>query len=151
MTINTPISELMTLNPVVLAPNDTMDKAEKLFDKHGIHHLPVVEDGRLIGMVAFTDYLKIVREIFGGKEEDLKNKLIKESIIARDCMAKEHFSLNPEDSLGDAIHLFREKRVIAIPIVKEGQLVGILTALDMFGALEKLLLGLEDVARAVFA
>ena len=109
MTMSTPISELMTLDPVCLAPNDTMDRAEKLFEKHGIHHLPVVENGRLIGMVAFTDDLKLVREIFGGKDEIHQNKLITSSIIARDCMSKKLFSLNPDDSLGDAIHVFREK------------------------------------------
>ena len=149
--MNTPISELMTRDPVCLAPNDTMDMAEKMFDKHGIHHLPIVEAGRLVGMVAYTDYLKIVREIFGGADEIHKNKLIKASMTARDCMDKNFFSLCPDDSLGEAIHIFREKRVMAIPVVKNGKLTGILTAHDMFRALEKLLLGLEQMARAVFA
>lgn len=139
MTTTTPISELMTRNPHALAPNDTMDLAEKLFEKHQIHHVPIVENDRLVGMVTYADFLKIVREIFGGKDEIHKNNLIKGSITASEIMSKDLFCLAPDDTLGDAVKMMRSKRVNALPVLEKGRLVGIVTVHDMLGALEELL------------
>lgn len=142
---STPVSKFMSRQPVVLAPTDTMDTAEKLFRKHGIHHLPVVENGRLKGMVSFSDYLKIIRELFGGAHEARKNDQIKHAITAHEIMTKNLHSLSPTDTLGDAIRLFKANRFHSIPVVQgEQRLTGIVTTFDMLEALEKILVEREE-------
>lgn len=138
----------MSRQPVFLAPTDTMDVAEKLFRKHGIHHLPVVENGHLKGMVSFTDYLKIIREIFGGTQESRKNDQIKHAITAHEIMTKNLHSLSPTDTLGDAVRLFKANRFHSIPIVQGERLTGIVTTFDMLAILEKMLLEIEEEAPA---
>lgn len=148
---STPVSKFMSRQPVILAPTDTMDVAEKLFQKHGIHHLPVVENGRLKGMVSFTDYLKIVRELFGGVHEARKNDQVKHAITAHEIMTKNLHSLSPTDTLGDAIHLFKANRFHSIPVVQGERLTGIITTFDMIEALEKIMAEQEEVRQPAFA
>lgn len=134
----------MSRQPVFLAPTDTMDVAEKLFRKHGIHHLPVVENGRLKGMVSFTDYLKIIRELFGGAHEARKNDQIKHAITAHEIMTKNLHSLGPTDTLGDVVRLFKANRFHSIPVVQGERLTGIVTTFDILEMLEKMLLEKEE-------
>jgi predicted transcriptional regulator len=57
------IALLMTRNPVVVGPGATVIEASKLLVEHGIRRLPVVEDGKLVGMVTIADIIEVVSEM----------------------------------------------------------------------------------------
>lgn len=137
----TPISNLMTTKIVAISPNDTMDLAEGLFEEYGIHHLPVVKNGNLVGIVSQTDLLKIVRQIFGDPIETRKNNEIKASLTAQEIMSKNVVCLRPSDTLGDAVRIFRDNQFHALPVTEgpENHLLGIVTTTDMLRFLEKML------------
>lgn len=56
---NENISRIMTECPATVAPDDLLSAARELFETHGIHHLPVVDHGRLVGMLSASDFLKL--------------------------------------------------------------------------------------------
>ena len=65
---NDPVSHVMTKDVVTLAMNDPVSKARRLFEESGIHHLPVVQGGELVGLVTWTDFLRISCGEFGNQD-----------------------------------------------------------------------------------
>ncbi len=56
---DTSIDRIMTINPVMIGPGDSAAKARELLETSAIHHLPVVENGKLVGIVSSADLLKL--------------------------------------------------------------------------------------------
>lgn len=56
---NVPVKKIMTTQVVKLNLNDELSKAEMLFKKHRIRHIPVVAGNQIIGMLSLTDLLRI--------------------------------------------------------------------------------------------
>ena len=67
---NVPVSEIMTRNIVKLNLSDELIKAENLFKKHKMKHIPVVSDGEIIGMLSYTDLLRVYYGDVVEKEAD---------------------------------------------------------------------------------
>ena len=57
--LSMPVSQLMTRQPVTCAPSDSVHQALQLMDKHHIRHLPVLEDGHLVGVVSARDFTRL--------------------------------------------------------------------------------------------
>ena len=57
--LSMPVSQLMTRQPVTCAPSDSVQQALQLMDKHHIRHLPVLEDGHLVGVVSARDFTRL--------------------------------------------------------------------------------------------
>ena len=57
--MNEPLSTIMTRDLITLSKNDTLAKANELLKTKRIHHLPVVEDGNLIGLITTYDLFKL--------------------------------------------------------------------------------------------
>lgn len=135
MQVNTPISAVMTTEVVTLAPNDIMAKAQEVFRTREIHHLPVIKDHKVVGIVSKSDYLMLLHgfTLFNTQESRVFNESTLHSITAEDIMTSPVATVNPEDSVETAVGMFRENRFHALPVVKKnsGQLVGILSVLDL--------------------
>jgi len=67
----TRVAAVMTANPVTIGPRDTASEALELMRTHGFRHLPVVDDGRAVGMVSVRDLYDAVKEQL---EEDLQER-----------------------------------------------------------------------------
>jgi CBS domain-containing protein len=67
----TPVREIMTANPDTLAPGDTASDAIRMMKMHNYRHLPVVEGGRVVGMVSVRDLYAVYN---GELEQDLKDR-----------------------------------------------------------------------------
>ena len=57
---NTPISEIMTANVVTVGPDESIDQCLALMTKHKIRHLPVIENGRIVGVLSIGDLVKAI-------------------------------------------------------------------------------------------
>ncbi len=73
--VNVPVSEIMVANPVTGEPEDSVDRMRQLMTEHHITHLPVLEAGRLIGILSFQD---VARSMV--KDVALENQLLKQYI-----------------------------------------------------------------------
>jgi len=129
------VSDIMTKDLVTVSPRDDMLKAESIFQKYGFHHIPVTDEGKLVGMLSKSDY-RFFKRGFGTKPEDeeaeklrLKSRLIGEIMVTG--LAK----LAPDDRINVALEVFKENLFHAIPVVDNDRIVGLVSTLDIIKAL----------------
>lgn len=131
MDFTAPISKFMTTRLVTVEPHDRMTIVKVMFDKHHIHHLPVVKDSILVGIISKTDYLHFLQ----GKDVTEYDQLIENSRLhsytAEDVMTRGIATLESSERINVALAVFSENLFHAIPIVDKGLLVGILTTHDI--------------------
>ena len=115
------VKELMTQDPATLGPNATIGEAATLMKQEDCGSIPIVDDGRLVGIV--TDRDIVVRAIAAGKEP--KRTRISE------IMSADPITVRPDDSVNDAEQAMRERQVRRLPVVEDGRLVGIIVTAQL--------------------
>jgi len=134
MMINKTIADVMTQTVICLQPRDTMDKVDQIFKTRNIHHIPVVEDKKVVGMISKSDYYQILHgfTLFKAPVSKTYNEAVLRSLLVREVMTKQVITLHPEDALEKAADYFRKNLFHAIPIVDaEGKIMGILSTYDL--------------------
>jgi Mg/Co/Ni transporter MgtE len=136
----TPISKIMTRKPATVAPADHLETVQEIFEKFGFHHVPVVEDGHLVGIVSYTDYLRVIQEVYGNTQEQKRNEHLLKAIQVKEVMTDHPVCLAPTDTVEDALRIFKTNHFHAIPVIEKNQkLVGILSTFDLIKVLERVL------------
>ena len=129
--------EIMMGSPVTLKPEDTLDLANDIISLGRIRHIPVVEDGTLVGLLSERDLIgAAATEIFGLKNKR-KSALLK-TVLIKDVMKKRVISVKPDTPIKDAAHLMADKKIGCVPVVESGTLVGLLTTTDILRYVERL-------------
>jgi len=131
------VREIMMGAPVTLKPEDTLDLANDVISLGRIRHIPVVDDGRLVGLLSERDLMgAAATEIFGLKQKR-KSALLK-SVLIKDVMKKKVITVNPETPIKETAHLMADKRIGCVPVVSAGALVGLVTTTDILRYVERL-------------
>lgn len=119
--MNERIRSIMTPDVVTVHPEDSLEVVKVLlFEKH-FHHLPVVDNGKLVGIITSWDLIKSNK-----KFEEYGNYKVKE------LMTKKVATLGPNESLGAAAMIFLKHLFHGLPIIDdERNLVGIITTHDI--------------------
>jgi CBS domain-containing protein len=124
-------------SPVTLKPDDTLALANDVISLGRIRHIPVVEGGKLRGMLTERDLMgAAATQIFGLKQSS-KNALLK-SVQIRDVMKKRVVTVAPDTPIKDAAHLLADKKIGCLPVVSEGTLVGLVTTTDILRYVESI-------------
>jgi len=114
------VSRIMTTVPTAIGPDDTLEKARELLESGSIHHLPVVVDSKLVGIVSSSDILK------GGYASDTSSTKIKQ-IMERDPVV-----LDSMANLRVAAVKLSTGGFHALPVIDPDRtLVGIVTSSDL--------------------
>lgn len=120
---NQPIERIMTTPAWTIGPDSTLEEAARLMARERLHHLPVVQDGRLAGIVSASD-------LIGRDAPDAGRKR------AGDVMQREPVVLSRTSTLQDAAVLLANGDHHALPVVDpEGKVVGIVTSTDLITVL----------------
>lgn len=133
------VAERMRTAVVLVRPSDSVRAAWGLLREHRIRHLPVVEDGRLVGIVTDRD----IRLVFPSavtaddKEQDPFDAL--EKVSVGQIMTKRVFTVTPETSIAVAARVLLERRIGGLPVVQGDLLVGIITKTDILAAFVELM------------
>jgi CBS domain-containing protein len=131
------VREIMMGSPVTLKPDDTLALANDVISLGRIRHIPVVEGGKLRGMLTERDLMgAAATQIFGLKQSS-KNALLK-SVQIRDVMKKRVVTVAPDTPIKDAAHLLADKKIGCLPVVSEGTLVGLVTTTDILRYVESI-------------
>lgn len=129
------VGKIMTAPVITVGTDEPMDKIQDIFRKNNIHHIPVTDEGKVVGMISEKDYLRLLHgfTLFKTHKSEEYNDAILRSLLAGEVMSKQIAVLNPEDPLEMAVGFFRENLFHALPIVdeEEQKLVGILTTYDV--------------------
>lgn len=128
---NVPVSTIMTKNVIKLNSTDDLTKAEKLFKKNSIRHIPVVNGNKIIGMLSYTDLLRISFADAIGDDEDIVDVTVYNMFTIEQVMAKRLVSVSPETTIKEAAEILATKEFHALPVTEGDLLVGILTTTDL--------------------
>ena len=128
---NTPISEIMTRQVVTVKPNSALSRIHDLFTTHPFHHIVVLGDGKVVGMISKTDYLRIQHMISTTWSGVTIVQDLYCDMCAADIMSHHPVTVESADSVGLAADIFRSNSFHALPVVDEGELVGIVTSHDL--------------------
>lgn len=124
------VRDSMTREVVTVAPEMTAAGALALCRERRIRHLPVLEDGRLVGMVSDRDLRSATPALGDPARAEALGK-----IRVSDAMSREISTAHPDDPIEQAANAMREKRIGCLPVVEDDELVGIITASDVMDAL----------------
>ncbi|MDP5106634.1 MAG: CBS domain-containing protein [Polaribacter sp.] len=124
----------MATNVVTLNIDDTLDKAGELFEKHKIRHIPVVKGKEIVGMLSFTDLLRISYADVSDDEENVET-FVYDMFTLKQVMAKNLYMVPPNATIKDVAELLSKKEFHALPIVEDNELVGIVTTTDLINYL----------------
>jgi CBS domain-containing protein len=125
-----PVSSIMTKNVVKLNLSDDLTKAEILFKKHHIRHIPVVKGNVIIGMLSYTDLLRISFADAIEDEDDV-DTTVYNMFTVEQVMAKKLVSISPETTIKEAAQILASKEFHALPVCEGDLLVGIITTTDL--------------------
>jgi acetoin utilization protein AcuB len=128
------VNQIMTTNVQTVHPNDTMDMVADLFKSNSFHHLPVVDFGKIMGIVSSTDYhmLEDHFTLFNNKNSEAMNKAIMRSMLVKDVMTKQIVIISPDDTVEFAAGIFRENLFHAMPVAdSKKNFIGIITTYDL--------------------
>ena len=138
------VKDSMTREVVALSPEKTAGEALALCRERRIRHLPVLEAGRLVGIVSDRD-LRSAAPPLGdpGRASAL------EEIRVSEVMTGDVATARPEDPIEEAANRMRERRIGCLPVMEDERLVGILTSSDVMEALAQLIGAHEPGSRLV--
>jgi acetoin utilization protein AcuB len=138
------VKDSMTREVVALSPGTTAGEALALCRERRIRHLPVLEGGRLVGIVSDRDLRSAAPALADpGRAEALQNLRIS-GVMTRDVVIT-----HPDDPIEEAANRMRERSIGCLPVVEDGDLVGILTSSDVMEALVQLTGAHEPGSRLV--
>ena len=104
-----------------IGPNATVIDAIRFMDEKNVGALPVVDNGKLVGIVSERDYTRKVI---------LKARSSKDTLVS-DIMTRELVTVNPRDGVTECMRIITEKRVRHLPVLEGADLVGILSIGDV--------------------
>lgn len=129
--------ELMTPNPVTVNVEESLVDAWDLMRELDIRHVPVVQNGALVGMLSDRDlgHLDMARMAMGEGADALRRELARPII---DVMRSDVIFVEPETGLNDVIALLVEHKVGALPVVQPDtrEVLGIVSYIDVLRAVQ---------------
>ena len=125
------VGRRMTRDPKTVEPGDSLAHAAQIMRELRIHHLPVVEGGKLVGILSDTD---LRNASLAAGRIPVPGEIPVTDRKVGEVMRREVWSLTPEDSVEDALLIIRRKRFGCLPVLSGDRLVGIITKIDLISA-----------------
>lgn len=130
-----PISTIMSTDLITVNPEDNLLEVKKIFEQHTFHHLPVVRFRKIVGIISKTDFNHFTGGLSHADEDRFLNNSRLERMKAEDIMTKGLGKLEPDDRINVALEIFGKNWFHALPVVKNDELVGIVTTQDVIKAI----------------
>jgi len=130
-----PVSQIMTKNVITLSTKDDLATAEELFKKHRIRHIPVTSGSEVIGMLSYTDLMRIsFADAIDEKEQEV-DSMVYNMFTINQVMAKNVVSVSATTTIQEVAEILAKKEFHALPVVENEALVGIITTTDLINYL----------------
>lgn len=127
-----PVEEIMTKELITLTLSDSLYDAERLFKKYKIRHIPIVKGDKLIGVLSYSDLIKISYvDVVEDESEDMPS-VVYDMYSIEQLMAKVVVSALPTATVKEVTEILSKQSYHSIPIVDPlGHLKGIVTTTDL--------------------
>lgn len=129
------VASLMTTHLITVSPDENLIKVRGIFDSHSFHHIPVVKNKEIVGLISRTDFEHYFGAASVHSEDHLVNEMRLKRTLAEDIMTKRLGKVDPQDRINVALEIFCMNRFHALPVVDNNELVGIITPYDIMKAI----------------
>jgi len=136
------IKDVMTKNPITIDSETLVLDAQKLMKENNIRRLPIVDKGKLVGIITQHDLLEASPSPATSLSIHELNYLLAKMKV-KEIMKKNPVTITPDTPFEEALRIGQEKKIGSFPVVDNGKLVGIVTESDIVRFLTRAL-GLKD-------
>ncbi|MEQ9301085.1 MAG: CBS domain-containing protein [Cyclobacteriaceae bacterium] len=126
------VSHLMTSNIETIAPDLTLKALGQFLSTRHFRHLPVLEDGSLVGIISRTDYEQVMVGLQLAHRSDAEIDEILATTPVSKLMTKDVRTVTPHTTTEEVMKIFRDVSFHALPVMDDGKLVGIISHHDVF-------------------
>ncbi|WP_430466728.1 CBS domain-containing protein [Winogradskyella ouciana] len=130
-----PVSTIMSKHLIALNRSDDLEYAEMLFKRHKIRHIPVVSGEVIVGILSYTDLLRISFADAVDESESEVDTLVYNMFTIDQVMAKNVVTVNSQTSIKEVAKILATREFHALPVVDDGILVGMVTTTDLINYL----------------
>ena len=131
----TPISDIMTREVITLKTTDSLEYAEHLFKSEHIRHIPVVKNNIVVGMLSYTDLLRISFADAVDEDAGTVDTVVYNMFTIEQVMAKNLVSVTSDTTIRSVAEMLAKREFHSIPIIDNTRLVGIVTTTDLINFL----------------
>jgi CBS domain-containing protein len=137
---STPVEKIMTKAPQVIDANRSVGAVLSLFREQGVSHVPVVDEGKLAGIISIQD---VIEQVFQPRQRQTLGEIVGEkvpilSLPAKGIMTRPVITVTPETILREAAVKMHEQNVSCLVVLSKERLVGIVTKLDFLEPISQL-------------
>ena len=122
------VRDSMTRDVITLGPEASAAEAWAVCKEHNIRHLPIVQEGQLVGLVSDRD----LRDVRGGEDRESDTP---RWVHLGDMMTRKVVTIHPLDTIEHAAREIYDRKIGCLPVVADDELVGIITSADMMRTL----------------
>ncbi len=123
------VGQYMTPAPHTIAPTRSLAAARRLMKEHQVRHLPVLDGGRVAGLLSERDLL-LIETLPGVNPTDVR---------VEEAMVQDVFAVEPEAPVGEVVQHMIALKLGSAVVCREGRVVGVFTTIDALRALHDLL------------
>jgi acetoin utilization protein AcuB len=133
------VAEIMTPHPVVVEPDMPVTHAQRLMKEDNIRHLPVLREGKgIVGLVTRDSLNRAMpSELSSLSIWEINYRLGR--VQVRDVMVKQVITVTEQVTVEEAARIMISRKIGCLPVMRDGALVGIVTDIDLLGALSSLM------------
>ena len=124
------VRQFVAQNPATLGRNETLDLAESIMNLGRIRHMPVVDDGEIVGIISQRDLFRSALITALGFGRKTTSALIK-TITIKEVMTEHVITISPEATVKDAARVMMDKKIGCLPVVENKKLIGMITETDI--------------------
>ncbi|MFP3867745.1 MAG: CBS domain-containing protein [Desulfobacteraceae bacterium] len=124
------VRDVMIRDVATLNVEDELSLANDIMQLGRIRHLPVVEGKKLVGIISERDLFRTSLAQALGYGTRASRDLMK-TIRIKDIMKTDLITIFPEAELKEAVRLMLDKKIGCLPVVQEGELIGLITETDI--------------------
>lgn len=125
--LDSPVSSIMTSNIETVTPSQKIIDIKHIYEKQIFHHhIPVVDNNRLVGIVSLIDFM---RKINGASLDD--NEEVYHQLTVNEIMTRNPLTVNPDTSIREVVRHLAKGEFHAVLITSGDQVTGIVTTADL--------------------
>ncbi len=138
------VADYMTAEVMTLKPDTVLEEALNFFRSKHVRHLPVLDDGRLVGIVTDRDVKRATPSLLDKSVTRERYLAVLAETPLRRIMAEQPLCVAADTDMREAVALMRDQRISGLPVVDGTHLIGILTHSDVLRAFAELLERTKD-------
>ncbi|MCK5190970.1 MAG: CBS domain-containing protein, partial [Methylococcales bacterium] len=128
---NDPITKIMAAELITVQQGQKLSDVRHIIIESNIHHVPIVEGKKLVGLISFTDLMKL-NIVISGADERTIDSIVDQQFTIQDIMTTELITIKNTDSVRQASKILAESNFHSLPVIDEQkEIVGIVTMTDL--------------------